>query len=79
MNTNKLTAAQIAANEDFFIKVKSMLNENGVWGYPAEQRIYIMRNGKLCSNQDSIDSIANIVSPAFLKEHFAVDNSIKQL
>lgn len=71
-NTNStLTQQQVQANEKFFRSILALLNDNGVYCYPAIQANFVKRNNKLCSdNAKHLSSVAAIVSHSFFVQHF---------
>ena len=71
-STFGLTDEQIAANEQFFLNTINMLNENGVWGYPAVQKFYTLRNGKLHGDAEGLEHVKPLVTENFYNTYFAL-------
>jgi hypothetical protein len=49
-----------------------MLNENGVWGYPAVQKLYTLRNGKLHGDAEGLEHVKPLVTENFYNTYFAL-------
>ena len=64
---------QLDANEQFFLNVISCLKEGGKWLWPAEQKIFTLKEDKLQGTQEAYDAVSQIVRPEFLKEHFVTN------
>jgi hypothetical protein len=65
-----MTQTQIDANEMFFTNVLQALGEGGTYGWPSENEIFIVHEGKLTGKKVALEKISKIVSPEFFKDNF---------
>lgn len=61
---------QIEANEKFFQNVIRTLNDNGIWGWPAEMEMFTKRGDKLVASSVALEKVRGIVSEDFFKNYF---------
>ena len=63
---------QINANEQFFSKMITLLNENAVWVWPMESEKFTIVNGKFQGNKSGYKKVSQIVSKKFLENNFSI-------
>ena len=65
-----LNPSQPSANEKFIRMMIGTIKENGVYGFPDRNAIFIKKSGKFYGHQSDIDSVKDLVSEDFYYLHF---------
>ena len=69
----KLTKEQIAANEDFFLKMLNLLNDGGMYVFPAANAVFKKHYGVFYAmNPPNLDAIKELVSDNFKNRYFRI-------
>lgn len=63
---------KLDANEKFFDRVITMLNEGGTWAWPDELEIFTKQGDKLLSNQGALDKVKDIVRQSYFEKRFSL-------
>ena len=65
-----MTEEKLKANEDYFLKVLSVLNEGNVFVWKSIQEPFYKRGDKLQCSKRALNEAENIVTEEFFKKHF---------
>lgn len=67
----KLTKEQIAANEQFFLKMLDLLNDGGIYVFPKANAVFKKHYGVFYAmNPPNLDAIKELVSDNFKNRYF---------
>ncbi len=67
-----MEAHKINANEEFCDHLLRVVKDNGTWGWPDQQAIYVIRGGKFYGDPAALKKVQQIVSPEYFEKNFEV-------
>jgi hypothetical protein len=67
-----MEAYKIKANEDFCDHLLRVIKDNGKWGWPDQQVIFVIRGGKILGDTEALEKAKTIVSPEYFKNNFGI-------
>jgi hypothetical protein len=67
-----MEAYKIKANEDFCDHLLRVIKDNGKWGWPDEQVVFVIRGGKILGDAAALEKAKTIVSPEYFKNNFGI-------
>ena len=67
-----MEAYKIKANEDFCDHLLRVIKDNGKWGWPDQQVIFVIRGGKILGDTEALEKAKTIVSPEYFKKNFGI-------
>lgn len=67
-----MEAYKIKANEEFCDHLLRVVKENGTWGWPDQQAVFVVRSGKFHAAPEDLKKVQQIVSPEYFKKNFEI-------
>ncbi len=67
-----MEAYKIKANEDFCDHLLRVIKNNGTWGWPDQQVVFVIRGGKILGEAAALEKARAIVSPEYFKNNFGI-------
>lgn len=67
-----MEAHKIKANEEFCDHLLKVIKNRGTWGWPDQQAVYTIRDGKFYGDAAALKKVQQIVSPEYFKKNFEI-------